>query len=122
VDGADWTLIEINPRPGATLDIFRPINGSMLAVHVEACRGRRPATAPRYEGAAAQMIVYAQQEVSDVAAYNWPDWTADRQRPDSRVEAGAPLCTVLAEADTAEAARRLVEERRDAILAAFDTG
>ena len=37
-----WHLIEINPRPGATLDIFRSAEPSLFALHVEACRGRLP--------------------------------------------------------------------------------
>src|SRR5204863_33546 len=35
-----WHLTEINPRPGATLDIFRDSEPSLFALHVEACRGR----------------------------------------------------------------------------------
>jgi predicted ATP-grasp superfamily ATP-dependent carboligase len=119
--GGSWTLIEINPRPGATLDIFRTANGSLLPLHIEACRGRLPGAPPAYNTAAAAMVVYARRDILELPVLAWPDWTADRQRP-GPVSAGAPLCTVLAEAGTATAARRLVEERRDLMLDAFGAG
>jgi predicted ATP-grasp superfamily ATP-dependent carboligase len=122
VDDGAWTLIEVNPRAGATLDIFRPGNEPLFALHVEACHSRLPASFSACECGAAAMIVYARRDVPSMPPFRWPDWAADRQRPNSAVEAGAPLCTVLAEADTGGAARRLVEERRDMILAAFDAG
>ena len=40
-DDAVW-LLEINPRPGATLDIFEPDGGSLFALHVQACGGVLP--------------------------------------------------------------------------------
>jgi predicted ATP-grasp superfamily ATP-dependent carboligase len=46
----------------------------------------------------------------------WPDWCADLQARGTRVEAGAPICTIRAAADDSEMARRLVEHRRCAVL------
>src|SRR6478672_6620031 len=58
VSGDVFTLLEINPRPGATLDIFEPAEGSLFAMHVSACQGALPATPPSYERARAAAIVY----------------------------------------------------------------
>lgn len=113
-------LIEVNPRPGATLDIFRPREGSLFALHVEACRGNLPAEAPGFPGAAAARIVYARRAVASVPALDWPDWAMDRQPPGTTVDAGAPLCTVCAETETPAGARRLVDERAGAIAAALE--
>jgi predicted ATP-grasp superfamily ATP-dependent carboligase len=49
-------------------------------------------------------------------AIDWPDWCADLQAPGTHVEAESPVCTIRAAAADAEAARRLVEERRRALL------
>jgi predicted ATP-grasp superfamily ATP-dependent carboligase len=119
VNGTDWRLIEVNPRPGATLDIFEPDDGALLTLHVAACRGILPKQPPRFSGAAAAAIVYARRAVARVPPIEWPDWTADRQPPGTRVAAGTPLCTVLARADAPDEARRLVDARAAAMRAAL---
>jgi predicted ATP-grasp superfamily ATP-dependent carboligase len=116
IDGDRIWLLEINPRPGATLDLFEPDGASLFAMHVEACRGRLPPHVPLPAGARAAAIVYAEQDIPVVPAFDWPDWTADRPQPGSAVKAGEPLCTVTAVAASAEEARRMVEERGVAVL------
>ncbi len=114
-DGFD--LLEINPRPGATLDIFRDAEGCLFRLHLDACRGRLPERAPSFGGAAAAAVVYAGTAIRLPAGFVWPDWAADRQPCDEPVQVGAPLCTVIAEAQTACLARRLVDERAAKLLA-----
>lgn len=120
VDGETWHLIEVNPRPGATLDIFDSPETPLFAFHVAACRGERPDEAPRVSGAAAARILYARRDVERMPEIDWPRWTADRQPPGTHVAAGAPLCTVLAEAATAQRAQSLVAERGDKMLALIE--
>lgn len=108
-------LLEINPRPGATLDVFDDSQARLFALHLDACRGRLPDDPPRLSGAAAAAVVYAPCALRVPEGMAWPDWAADRQRP-GRVRASAPLCTVLAEAADATAAESLVRQRRTAIL------
>jgi predicted ATP-grasp superfamily ATP-dependent carboligase len=112
-----WHLIDVNPRPGATLDVFRPAASSLFALHVEACGGRLPAQPPAFDGAAAARIVYARRAVASVPHFDWPEWTADRQPAETALCAGDPVCTVLAEAAYPAEARRLVGERGTAIAA-----
>lgn len=115
-DGFD--LLEINPRPGASLDLFLDGGGALFRAHVEACRdGRLPAKAPELRGAAAVAVAYARRTVCVPDGFTWPDWASDRQRPGLPVTGGAPLCTVRADADNPEAARALASERAGAILA-----
>ncbi|MDJ0513220.1 MAG: ATP-grasp domain-containing protein, partial [Methyloceanibacter sp.] len=53
-------LIEINPRPGGTLDIFADATPPLLAVHLDSVfHGALPAQALRFDGATASMIVFA---------------------------------------------------------------
>ncbi len=111
VNGDRFHLLEINPRPGATLDIFEPRDESLFALHVMACRGALPPTPPAYDGAAANAIVYSDCDVPVMPALDWPEWTADRPVTGSAVMAQAPLCTVFANALTLDEARELVQRR-----------
>jgi uncharacterized protein len=111
-DAHGFHLLEVNPRPGATLDIFADCDGAIFAAHLEACRGHLPARPLIFTTAAATAIAYAPCELPSMPALTWPDWCKDRQRPGTLLRAGDPVCTVSAEAETADAARALVEARR----------
>jgi predicted ATP-grasp superfamily ATP-dependent carboligase len=117
VSGRDFQLLEINPRPGATLDIFEPNHGSIFAMHIAACEGVLPAMPPTFEQARASAIVHAEGDIAAVPAFHWPAWTADRPGVGTRVHQGDPLCTVFASAATATNARELAEQRVAMILA-----
>jgi predicted ATP-grasp superfamily ATP-dependent carboligase len=117
VDGRDFWFLEINPRPGATLDIFEPPQGSLFALHMAACEGELPRTTPKLCDAAAAATVYAEHDMLSIPHLDWPDWTADRPHGGIAVRIGDPLCTVQAAATTGTEARRLVEERAAAIQA-----
>jgi predicted ATP-grasp superfamily ATP-dependent carboligase len=117
VDENEFHLLEANPRPGATLDIFEPRDGSLFALHVAACEGRLPPTPPSYDEAGASAIVYADDDTPSIPAMEWPSWIADRPCVGASIKAGGPLCTVLAFASTAVAARALVEQRIAIVLA-----
>jgi len=117
VDGDEFRLLEINPRPGATLDVFEPAEGSLFALHVAACEGELTRTPPRFDGACAAAIVYAERDIAAAPAMQWPEWTADRPHPGTAIKAGEPLCTVKAAAATAAAAKARVDERLAMVLA-----
>jgi predicted ATP-grasp superfamily ATP-dependent carboligase len=115
VEGANWHVLEINPRPGGTLDIFDDGRGRLFDLHVQACGGRLM-DPPRYRCAQACAIGFAERDIESMPDMRWPDWCADLQTRGTRVEAGAPICTIRAAADDPETARRLVEHRRCALL------
>ena len=103
VDGSDWWLTEINPRPGATLDVLDRRTNPLLASHIAACLGSMPDPGRQPAGAAGAQIWYADRELAPVPDLPWPDYVRDRPCPGSVVRRDAPLCTVLAEgADRAE--------------------
>jgi predicted ATP-grasp superfamily ATP-dependent carboligase len=110
-------LLEINPRPGATLDIFEPVGDSLFTMHIAACGGILPTKAPRFERARASAIVYAERDIAAFPTLDWPHWTADRPAVRSRIARGDPLCTVFACAAGAAEARALAERRVAMILA-----
>lgn len=117
VDGDHYRVIEVNPRPGANLDIF---DGSgpmpLFEAHLRACRGELPPGWPGAARATAMAVVYAERDARVPAGLDWEGWVADRPAPGARIGAGAPVCTVLAEAATAEAVRLLIDERVASVL------
>jgi predicted ATP-grasp superfamily ATP-dependent carboligase len=115
-DGGSYHLLEVNPRPGATLDIFTDRDGALFEAHLAACRGHLPRRPLVFTKAAATAIAYAPRELPSMPRLAWPDWCKDRQRPGTFLRAGDPVCTLSAEADTAATARARVGER----LANFD--
>jgi predicted ATP-grasp superfamily ATP-dependent carboligase len=111
VDGDNFSILEINPRPGATLDIFEIDAGALFALHIAACKGDLIGQAPRFAGARASAIVYAERDVVAPAQFEWPNWCADRPSAGIAIKAGEPVCTVHADAATAAEARTLVNRR-----------
>ena len=110
-------LLEINPRPGATLDIFDSDKEPLLGLHLAALlKHELPAYPLRSAGANAAAIVYATEPVL-VSPMTWPDWTADQPRCGEWIDKNRPICTVLARAETGAETRQLVEERIAMILA-----
>jgi predicted ATP-grasp superfamily ATP-dependent carboligase len=105
-----YHLVEINPRPGATLDVFDSAEAPLLKAHIDACRGK-PFRVPRFDDCMATLIIYASRPVERFPKIAWPDWTADRQPHGSTLAAGDPVCTVFARGASAGAARRAVRAR-----------
>ncbi|WOJ88936.1 ATP-grasp domain-containing protein [Methylocapsa polymorpha] len=116
VDGDQVTLIEINPRPGATLDIFEDREGSLFQAHINGCLGRLPERALQFEGAAAAAIAYVARPIPSMPALDWPDWASDRQKARTALHLNDPLCTIKARAALPSQARMLLEERTAFIL------
>jgi predicted ATP-grasp superfamily ATP-dependent carboligase len=115
---AVW-LIEINPRPGATLDVFEPSEGALFAHHLAACEGALMPV-PMGLGFNAAEVVYAPCDIILRADWNWPDWTADRPSPGVRISAGDPVCTVLASGPSVDLARIRANERARTIIASVE--
>lgn len=122
VEGETWWLLEVNPRPGATLDVLDRGPVPLFEAHLSASRGRLPEHRPFPSGAAASVILYADSLLPAVPPLDWPDWAMDRPPAGSRVEAGAPICTVLADGADAGEARSAVAVRTAALRARLDGG
>jgi predicted ATP-grasp superfamily ATP-dependent carboligase len=118
VNGDEARLLEVNPRPGATLDIFDSEADPLLRIHLEAVLDNRLPTALRnLQAAATSAIVYATEPITVPKPMVWQDWTADRPVGGERIDKNRPICTVLARAETGQEAKQLVMNRISAILA-----
>jgi predicted ATP-grasp superfamily ATP-dependent carboligase len=124
-----WSLLEINPRPGATLDVLDRRRTPLLLDHIEACCGRLgPVEAAQgmahlaAGGAAATTILHAGRILPLMPAIDWPEFVRDRPQAGSRIGAGAPICTVFAEADHPAEVLALLSRRVGAVRAMVEGG
>ncbi len=119
VDGEEALLLEINPRPGATLDIFDTEGAPLLHLHLQAVlEGLLPMAPLPLGEATAAAIVYAPAPTKVAPGMVWPDWTSDQPKPGERIDKDRPICTVWARSATKVEARHLIEERMAMILTA----
>jgi predicted ATP-grasp superfamily ATP-dependent carboligase len=118
IDGEAWTILEVNPRPGATIDIFDGLGGlSLWEVHCRAAAGELPPLPPRQpRRPRAAATVYADRERQVPAGLRWGRWTADIPAPLTAFPAGAPVCTVMAQGNDIDAARSLALRRAGMVL------
>lgn len=121
-DGARWWLMEINPRPGATLDVLDRRATPLLAAHVEAClsEGGSLSIGAPPEDAAASAICYALADHAPVPAVAWPAHLRDRPAAGSNVRRDTPLCTVFATGADGAAARAALDARTAWLRAALN--
>jgi uncharacterized protein len=108
-----FRLLEINPRPGATLDIFA--HPRLFSAHLESCRGLLPSENLVFTTSRATAIAYAPCDLAFMPELDWPAWCLDRQKPGTHLRKGDPVCTVLAEAVRGAPARAMVGERLAAL-------
>ena len=114
LDGEALTLLELNPRPPASLSLYPPGGGrpgalgalGALGAHLQACGqgGLPPAPAPGGP-VHGQAIVYAPRALVVDAALaaalaRWPG-AHDLPQPGTVLAAGDPLCSLSAGGDTA---------------------
>lgn len=106
-------LLEINPRPSATLDIFDDAAGTLFKAHVAACTGGGLMAPPIPREIRAAAVLYADQGPLHVANPTWPSWTADRPMPGSRIPRYRPIATVFAHGATPEETLESCRQRLD---------
>ena len=123
VEGGSALLLEINPRPGATLDIFDSPRAPLVALHLDAVLKRKlPKARLTLAGAMASSIVFAPRAVTVPLTMTWPDWAADRPNRGELIDKNRPICTVWARAATRVAAKRLITARTIKVLANLEVG
>jgi predicted ATP-grasp superfamily ATP-dependent carboligase len=119
VEGDRAWLLEVNPRPGATLDLLDRARPGLFQAHVEACFGRLRVPPPAPGPARASLILYADRGPLPILREEWPAHAADRPHVGSTIPAGGPICTIFGEGRDAPAARASAERRAAAIMAAL---
>ena len=109
VDADSFTLLEINPRPGATLDIFT--HPKLMRAHIAAVGGVLPGKSLSFSGSQAAATVYCDRDMDIHSTKSWPKSIKDRPNRSTGLQIGQPVCTVVARAAEPQAARRILDQR-----------
>lgn len=109
-------VLEVNPRLTATFDLYQchtpsTSGADLFELHVQACTGNLSDWPQITPMAKAHHVAYAPSALRIPEDMEWPEWAADIPRPGSYIAADNPLCTILAESETAASARELVLAR-----------
>jgi methenyltetrahydromethanopterin cyclohydrolase len=110
-DGRDLWVLEVNPRPTASLELFGP---GTFSLHLRGARGERldgPLPAPC---AKVKLVLFADRDIRAPALDWWPaGLVRDIPHPGELIRRGQPVCTLVGpEAVMAEGARLLPETVR----------
>jgi len=109
-------LLEVNPRPPATMALYR----GALAAHVDACLHGTLPEAPHNHAVGGHEVVWAPHALAldEAAAARLAAWPGCHDQPaaGTRFAAGAPLCTLSATGADATAVRDALDRARAALL------
>ncbi len=118
-DGERPWVVEVNPRPVASLETIDAAHGvRSFAAHLEGCAGRLPAAAGGPSGAAGKAVLFATE---DLRVPDTSEWTArgirDVPHPGEAIASGRPICTLVATGPSPEAVLAELEARAAALRA-----
>jgi uncharacterized protein len=104
-DGRQAWVLEVNPRPPASLELFGP---GCFEAHVRGARGLGLASVPAAGGASVKLVLFADRHVCAPDPGWWPEGLVhDVPQPGQEIKRGAPVCTLIsATASVPELAER----------------
>jgi uncharacterized protein len=119
--GNAYRVLEINPRPCATMDLYDPdCAESLFAWHLRACRGELPQTPlVAQKTMRGHAMVYAEQSLRIPLDMRFQEWVSDIPGPGKQFAPGAPLCMVHAQGASAQQVKRLLTQRQAVIARAI---
>jgi predicted ATP-grasp superfamily ATP-dependent carboligase len=120
-DGRHAWVLEVNPRPSASLELFGP---GAFEAHVRGARGLglpTPGIPPARNCAAVKLVLFANRTVSAPDPGWWPtDLVRDIPKGGETIERGAPVCTLVSSRadvpELAEEGARLLSALPEAVL------
>lgn len=92
-DGDDSWLLEINPRPPASMQLY---TGGLLTGHIAACEGVLPVMGITDTGVSAYQIVYATDNMRIPENMAWPEGCLDLPQAGVICRTGEPICSIIA--------------------------
>jgi uncharacterized protein len=120
-------VLEINPRPPASLDLYSSHGLPVIDAHLRACEGQGLDTLPTMPPLSPRgsAVVFARHDMMiGPAAAQWLAAQAHVQDVPSRASsflAQAPVCSVSASGDDIAAVQEQLQQRADALLGALET-
>jgi uncharacterized protein len=123
-DGERAWVLEVNPRPTASLETIAAVHGARpFTAHVEACAGRLPRAAAAAalaepDRAAGKAVLYAPNDVRVPDTGGWADdGIRDVPHPGEAIAAGHPVCTLVTTGPAPGAVTARLEARAAALRA-----
>jgi uncharacterized protein len=112
-DGVRAWVVEVNPRPTASLESIAAAHEvEVFGAHLDGCAERLPPAAPRPRRAAGKAVVFATREVRVGDTNAWPArGIRDVPHPRERIAAGHPICTLVSVQGSPEAVLADLEAR-----------
>jgi predicted ATP-grasp superfamily ATP-dependent carboligase len=127
-DGDTLGVLEINPRPPASMSLYRWPEGTpgVMRAHLRAClHGELPSTPLPAQDIEGIEIVFARQaiELDAPAADRLAAWPGLRDVPAAgqRFDIDDPVCTLTASGTSAEQVRDRLNEGRERLLQSLET-
>ncbi len=103
-------VLELNPRPGAVLELWEEPGWSSIEAHVRGCEGKGIRARPPGKVRAFQ-ILYAEDSLRIPMDWQWPAWCADLPRPGTVIPAGHPVCSIKAKGEEVVSVERILQQR-----------
>jgi uncharacterized protein len=118
-DGTQPWVVEVNPRPVASLETIDAAHGvRSFTAHLEACAGRLPNAGTGPSGAAGKAVLFATE---DLRVPDTSEWTTrgirDVPHPGEAIARGRPICTLVATGPSPESVLADLEARAAALRA-----
>ncbi|MEE9396702.1 MAG: ATP-grasp domain-containing protein [Methylococcales bacterium] len=99
VDGDCCIILEINPRPSASMALYdEHFYDGLVDAHIRACQGDLQSQQCCFE-LRATSIIFARKSLTVPKVQEWPKWSADRPMEGTVIAAFQPLCSVSASGD-----------------------
>ena len=118
--GDAWSVLEVNPRPTATMELYDPdYPDGLFQWHLRACAGELPERPALSRVSRAHAIVHSAAAWGVSGSYTFPSWCRDLPQPGTRLAIGDPVCTVHAEAADPHQAIALVRQRKETVESAL---
>lgn len=111
LDGGRMAVLEVNPRPPASAELYPAIG---LAAHLRACAGGPLPAAPADGLVHGRLIVYAPRDLE--ASLPRRPWVHDRPADGTPVGRDQPLCTVSADGADDGVVEQCLAARAEAVL------
>ncbi len=110
VDGDRLAVLELNPRPTASIALYP--QQDFLTLHARASAGVMPETVlVDTTDITGEAVLYATEPLPIATTFVWPAWCGDIPAGASRIAAGQPICTVRGSADTPESVEAMLTRR-----------
>lgn len=115
VDGDNVEVLELNPRPTASISLYP--QHDLFGIHLAACAGvLPPADLPTTGPLRGEAVLYAPCRLHVDTSFAWPDDCADIPATTTDLAPGEPVCTVGVQADSAHSLHQLLAHRQRSLL------